>query len=240
MRKATVIGMLVLVLAAGAGDAWGGVSLKLALGANPWLGGDFNKIMRGMNDFYNEVWTTREGTMNALRPGLCGRVEIVFDLTPRIGFGLEASYERASASSAMKAATSYDPEYYTRETLALETKADSFPIFANIHYRFPPAGRLEIDAIAGAGLILTSLSMDESYEYEQQGYRPRHYIIDRTFESSRANLRLPGGSRVGPSAEPATVAGARRAWPVRQAVELQGNAEYRRQGKRVVSLVRRR
>jgi hypothetical protein len=193
MRKAMVIGFLALALAAGAGDASGGISLKLTLGANPWLGGDFNRIMRGMNDFYNEVWATNEGAMHELRPGLCGRAEIVFDLSPRIGLGLEASYVRAAASSAVKAAMSYDPGAELWERLALETEADSFPIFANVHYRFPPVGRLTIDAIAGAGLILTSLSLGESYEYKIGGYRPRHYIVDTNFESFRANVGFQTG-----------------------------------------------
>jgi len=134
----------------------GGFSIKVNGGANFLMGGDYNKIVDGINDYWHSIaGVTIAGGVDKLSMGWNFGAEFIYNITDQMGVGLGVGYLMASNESTITA---------TSGGVALggtfSPSVSAIPITLNFHYFMPVGDTMNIHFTAGPGLYISSLKWD--------------------------------------------------------------------------------
>jgi len=161
MSQSSKLFVVMLVCAFAAANAQAGtLSFKFNLGGTYLIGGDYNKTMNGWRDYEQTVLEPTETFTDNLKKlglGFQGSVEAIYELSPRLGVGIEAGYLGATVTSGFSRTWN---DYHMTETPRLS----GVPLLLNVHYTLPLSGPWKLQVTAGGGILLTHLELDYNYE----------------------------------------------------------------------------
>ena len=154
MKKTLVVLCLCCVLASyGFGS---GFSLKLSGGLNYLMGGDYNEIIQGLNDWYhNATSASISNDFKKLKLGWNAGAELIVNFTDSLGLGLGVGYISASNKTTLTASVGAISQVDT-----YRPSISAVPITLNFHYFLPVGPRMNIHFFAGPGLYLGSVKLD--------------------------------------------------------------------------------
>jgi hypothetical protein len=189
MKKIAPLAAALAVLALLPSSAESAVTFRFAFGAGIVRTGDLAAGIQGYNDYLSSVYGSDfHGPQEAPRWGIDPSAEIIIGLGRRFGIGLGfgyASYRRSSQLSYSVA----DAIVYESLTAGIT----EVPLQLNLHFTLPLSDRLELDAWAGPGIVLSRLKWDTSMVVrleEQNGTDRFTFQADRPAFGAQAGIAI--------------------------------------------------
>jgi hypothetical protein len=152
MRKLIIIAILCLSLSVLGFSS--GLSFKATGGLSLLLGGDYNKIVEGTNDFNEEVNAT--SLIKTLNLGMTFQGEVIYQLTENIGVGLGAGYISASNEGTFEESSLQ--QIYTPNVTAI-------PVTLNFHYFMPIGSNVNFHFFVGPGIYFAKVKFSDELIY---------------------------------------------------------------------------
>ena len=154
MKKTLVVLCLCFILASyGFGS---GFSLKLSGGLSYLMGGDYNEIIQGQNDFYHNATTLSiSNDFKKLNLGWNAGAEFIVNFTDNLGLGLGVGYISASNETTLTGSIGVVSlgETYRPSISAV-------PITLNFHYFLPIGPTMNVHFFAGPGVYFGSVKFE--------------------------------------------------------------------------------
>ena len=134
----------------------GGFSIKVNGGANFLMGGDYNKIVDGLNDdWLSASGVTIVGALDKLSMGWNFGAEFIYNISDQMGVGLGVGYITASNESTLTATA-----YGIQLTETLTPSVSAIPITLNFHYFMPVGDMMNVHFTFGPGLYISTFKWD--------------------------------------------------------------------------------
>jgi opacity protein-like surface antigen len=155
MKKVLIVVCLCCALASFSFGA--GFSLKLSGGLSYLMGGDYNDIIQGRTDYYNNAsGLTISSDLKKLSLGWNAGAEAIMLFTDSVGVGLGVGYISASNEGTMAGTVGMLALSDTyRPTLS------AIPVTVNFHYFMPIGPSMNIHFFAGPGIYFGSMNIEE-------------------------------------------------------------------------------
>ena len=137
-----------------------GFSIKVNGGANFLMGGDYNQIVQGVNDFWHaSSGVTVSSDLKKLSMGWNFGAEFIYNFTDQMGLGLGVGYITASNESTIAMSLGAATQSYT-----YRPSASVIPITLNFHYFLPIGDTMKIHFSAGPGLYISTFTFENQWE----------------------------------------------------------------------------
>lgn len=157
MKKTMLVAILCFGLALSASAA--SFSIKVNGGANLLFGGDYNKIVDGLNHpMYGPLPMSVSGEIKKLSFALDFGAEFILNFSDRMGLGLGVGYLTATNESSITASIMILSESFT-----ITPSVSAFPITLNFHYNLPFSPTFRATVTAGPGLYIASFNFENHF-----------------------------------------------------------------------------